>query len=97
MLQELNYVVGLSLFTLGRICNVALIAAFIILLIDKLGIRSAVVEKSRFKLLSDLFSCDFCLSFWVSFFICSVLAIESKNIQYLMYPLFSTPITRILL
>lgn len=77
------------------ICAV-LASAFIILLIGKLGIRDKVVTKAP-KIISRLFDCDFCLSFWVSLILALILAIFFKEIDIIFIPILSTPITRILL
>ena len=79
---------------LALVC-VALTAAFIILLIGKLGIRDSIIAKAP-KLISKLFDCDFCLSFWVSLILAIILAIFFKEISVLFIPIISTPITRIL-
>lgn len=80
---------------LALVC-VALTAAFIILLTGKLGIRDSIIAKAP-KLISKLFDCDFCLSFWVSFILAIILAIFFKEISVLFIPIISTPITRILI
>ncbi len=75
---------------------IALMSAFAILLIGKLGIRDAIIAKAP-KLISQLFSCDFCLSFWVSFALAVILALFFCEMSILFVPLLSTPITRILI
>lgn len=81
------------------ICNaiiLASISAFIILLIGKLGIRNIVIMKAP-RLISQLFSCDFCLSFWTSFILAIILAIISNEMSVIYISIVSTPITRILI
>lgn len=75
---------------------IALVSAFIILLIGKLGVRDEVVTKAP-KLISQLFECDFCLSFWVSLILAIILALIFREIYIILAPTMSTPITRILL
>ena len=75
---------------------IALAAAFVILLIGKLGIRDSVIAKAP-KLISQLFDCDFCLSFWVSAILAVILAIFFNEFSILFIPIISTPITRILI
>lgn len=75
---------------------IALIASFIILLIGKLGIRDRIIVKAP-KLISQLFECDFCLSFWTSLILAVILAVISKEMSILLIPIASTPITRILI
>lgn len=71
-------------------------SAFIILLMGKLGIREAVVVRSP-RLISELFSCDFCLSFWTGLILAIILAIFSNEIGAMLIPFLSTPITRVLI
>ncbi len=75
---------------------VALAAAFIILLIGKLGIRDEIIAKAP-KFISRLFDCDFCLSFWVAIIIAVVIAIIFNSIYFALVPIISTPITRVLI
>ena len=71
---------------------IALAAAFVILLIGKLGVRDSIIARAP-KLISKLFDCDFCLSFWTSV----ILAIFFSEFNILFIPIISTPITRILI
>lgn len=82
--------------TIHLIIYVALAAAFIILLIGKSGIRNEVIARAP-KLISQMFECDFCLSFWTSLILAVILAILFQEMSILFIPLLSTPITRILL
>ena len=75
---------------------IALIAAFAILLIGKLGVRDEIIARAP-KLISKLFECDFCLSFWTSVILAIILAILFGEISLLFIPILSTPITRILI
>lgn len=81
---------------LSALIYIALAAAFIILLIGKLGIRDNIIAKAP-KLISQLFDCDFCLSFWVSLILAVILAIFFRETNILFIPIISTPITRILI
>lgn len=74
----------------------ALAAAFVILLIGKLGIRDNIIAKAP-KLISQLFDCDFCLSFWTSLILAIILAIFFNEMSIIFIPIISTPITRILI
>lgn len=76
--------------------SVACIVSFIVLLMGKLGIRDAVVGKAP-KLISELFGCDFCLSFWISAILAVSIALTSQRPEALLIPLISTPIARFLL
>lgn len=75
---------------------VACVSAFGILLICKLGIRDEIITRAP-RLISELFSCDFCLSFWLSLILAIILAIYFRELSIIFTPLISTPITRILI
>lgn len=81
---------------LSALIYIALAAAFVILLIGKLGIRDNIIAKAP-KLISQLFDCDFCLSFWTSLILTVILAIFFREMNILFIPIISTPITRILI
>ncbi len=72
----------------------ALSATFILLLITKLGWR----EKGQIygpKLLSDMFNCDFCISFWICFVLSVLLfTFVDRDWIVLFYPIFASPIVR---
>ena len=89
---------------LGLIALTALASAFLILLISKMGIRDCIIEGAP-KGISQLFACDFCLSFWVACILIAALSIavivigiasHPGNCIYAI-PFFSAPITRILI
>ena len=81
---------------LSALIYIALAAAFVILLIGKLGIRDNIIAKAP-KIISQLFDCDFCLSFWASLILAVILAIFFGEMNILFIPIISTPITRILI
>ena len=81
---------------LSALIYIALAAAFAILLIGKLGIRGSIIVRAP-KLISQLFDCDFCLSFWMSVILAVILAIFFREMNILFIPIISTPITRILI
>lgn len=89
-MQETCNLVAMAVIT-------ACIASFIILLIGKLGLRDLIIAKARVKIFSELFDCDFCLSFWTTLILAGILAIIFGQPIYLLIPLMSTPITRILI
>jgi len=74
----------------------ALTSSFLILLIAKTGIRNKVIEKAP-RLISELFSCDFCLSFWTSLMASIVLFYPTGLYGIILCAICSTPICRILL
>lgn len=71
-------------------------AAFAILLAERLGVRDKIAAEAP-KLISQLFECDFCLSFWMSLILAIILAIIFNEMSIIFIPIVSTPITRILL
>lgn len=81
---------------LSALIYIALAAAFYILLIGKLGVRDEIIARAP-KLISQLFDCDFCLSFWMSLILAIVLAIFFNEMSIIFIPIISTPITRILI
>ena len=75
----------------------ALCASFIILLITKFGWREKVQIYGP-KLISGMFNCDFCISFWT----CLVLSVLFYTFVdgdwiVLFYPIFASPIVRLLI
>lgn len=81
---------------LSALIYIALAAAFVILLIGKLGVRDEIITRAP-KLISQLFDCDFCLSFWTSLILAIILAIFFNEMSIIFIPIISTPITRILI
>lgn len=63
---------------------------------SKIGWRDEIIARAP-KLISKLFDCDFCLSFWLSLIYAIVLAIALDDINIVFTPTLSTPLTRILL
>lgn len=80
---------------LVNVILVSLSSAFVILLMGKTGVRDGVIAKAP-ALVSKLFSCDFCLSFWTSVVIVAAAIAVTGDISLAAVPIFSTPITRIL-
>lgn len=95
MLQEIDYY--MVVFELSRVIFLALAVSFLILLFDKWGLRNHIIEKTRVKFIADLFSCDFCLSFWVSVLVSSICIIAGGDTSFLIYPFLATPIVRVLI
>ena len=73
----------------------ALLSAFSILLITKLGLRDKAIERSP-KLISEMFNCDFCLSFWTNMLIALFLTIATGDLSTLAMPIFAAPLTRLM-
>lgn len=81
-----------------HIILLALATAFVILFISKIGIRDRIIERAP-KLISEMFGCDFCLSFWTAVAIAVIAWIFSPNLTFIviLYPVFSAPLTRFIL
>ena len=74
---------------------VALAAAFVVLLVKKWG-WAEWMQIHGDKYMSSLFSCDLCMSFWASMFICMVVMLFNNEPLMIAVPMFTTPITRML-
>lgn len=93
---------------LGIVVVVALVVAFLYILMNKWGIWEYLqvhadgwLEKiwptlAWKGLFNQLFSCSFCTTWWMSVIICLVLAICIGNWAILLVPFCSTPISRYL-
>ena len=74
----------------------SLFATFTILLTERLGYREKIQVRAP-KLIAELFSCDFCLSFWTCLSWSVVFSLATCNIIYIGCCIAATPITRKLL
>jgi hypothetical protein len=74
----------------------ALFATFTILLTERLGYREKIQIRAP-KLIAELFSCDFCLSFWVCLLWSVVFSVITCNILFIGCCVTSPPLTRKLL
>lgn len=81
---------------IAPLAYISLTAAFFILLIGKMGLRDEIIARAP-KLISEMFSCDFCLSFWTSLVLAIAMAIVLGDTGILIIPILSTPIIRVLL
>lgn len=72
---------------------VALLAAFVILFLARTGAREWMQVHSP-KLLADMFSCDFCLSWWICLFLAIILV---PSWTAIVIAILATPLTRYLL
>ena len=85
--------------TLYQAIIVALIATFIILFLNKTGLRIKFRDwndKAGISIVADMLDCDFCLSFWT----CLIIAIYLWTFGYephFLVILCAPPITRYLL
>jgi hypothetical protein len=72
---------------------VALLAAFVILWANKVRLIQWVQVHGN-DLFAEMFSCQFCLSFWIAAIISVALSLFFKDYRFLAIPFLSTPITR---
>ena len=82
--------------TLYQIIIAALISAFVVLFLDRTGVRDYVIERAKIKVVSEAFACLFCLCFWVNFIVCVFMLIFTNDAAYAYLYFLSTPITRFL-
>ena len=74
---------------------VALAAAFVVLLVKKWGINEWMQIHGD-KYIAQLFSCDLCMSFWAAVIPSMAVALVTDCGIYMAVPIFSTPISRML-
>ena len=73
--------------------EVALMAAFVVVLLKKWGIAEWMqVHGNGF--VSQLFSCDFCMSWWASVIIAIAGVLLLNDAAFLLAPVLATPIAR---
>ncbi len=77
------------------IVYVALAAAFVVLLVKKWG-WAEWMQIHGDKFTSRLFSCDLCMSFWAAVLVCLFLVCWYDHSSLIFLPVFTTPITRML-
>jgi hypothetical protein len=75
---------------------IALLATFAILVMEKTGARQYLTERSP-RLISEMFQCSFCLSFWTAVIISVMLGLLFRDVRFFAAPFLSAPITRMLL
>lgn len=75
---------------------IALFSCFVILFIEKIGYRELMQVRAP-KLIAELFSCDFCLSWWINLIITLVFCVMECEWCFICCAIAATPITRKLL
>ena len=75
---------------------IALFSTFAILLTERVGYREKIQVKAP-KLIAELFSCDFCLSWWTCFTMALIISLLACNLLIIITAIAATPITRKLL
>ena len=74
---------------------VALLAAFMVLLVKKWGIAEYwQIHGNDF--VSRLFSCDLCMSFWACVIVSAVAMVVSGDVRMTAVPFMAMPITRMM-
>lgn len=68
-------------------------ASFFVLFITKIGLRERIIATAP-RLVSELFACDFCLSWWTGLFLSAVAAAVMSNWLVLAIAVIAAPITR---
>ena len=74
---------------------VSLASAFVVLLVKKWGLNEWMQIHGD-KYIAQLFSCDLCMSFWAAVILSMAVALVTDCGIYMAVPIFSTPITRML-
>ena len=85
--------------TIYQIVVLALIAAFIVLVMSKTETRYKLrdlCDEKGLKQIAKMFDCDFCLGFWSAVTIAIVITIITADIGWLTTPILSAPLTRFL-
>lgn len=88
---------------MSEICKVAIVAlgaAFVILLMNKTGLREKMrdaLDLKGIKFIPDMLDCDFCISFWCAVVICFIASIFTLDFTWILVPVFSSPLTRYLI
>lgn len=84
-----------DMIEVSMILIVALLASFVVLLVKKWGWAEWVqVHGNAF--FSELFSCDLCMSFWAAVVICVIMAVVTADTRYILLPILTTPLTRMM-
>lgn len=81
------------LWIMGYACMVGFIANFVLLLFYKLGIVEWLQVHGD-GIMSQLATCDFCMSWWICVFLSVVLLSVTRECAFLVVPFIATPIAR---
>jgi len=81
---------------LEKVILLSLVVSFILAVYYKLNINEKMQQIDN-KIIRELATCTFCLSFWLSLVICVMLAVVCKEITYIIYPFLISPIVRMML
>lgn len=78
---------------IGVVLCVAGLAAFVVMFITKVGLRDYFVANAS-KLVSQMFSCDFCFCWWTCLVLSIVAAILTQTWVSALAAFVATPIAR---
>lgn len=85
--------------TIYQIIVLALIAAFIVLVMSKTETRYTLrdlCDEKGLKQIAKMFDCDFCFGFWSAVVVAIVITTVTADVGWLVSPILSAPITRFL-
>lgn len=85
--------------TIYQIVILALIAAFIVLVMSKTEARYKLrdrCDEKGLKQIAKMLDCDFCFGFWSAVVVAIVITIVTADVGWLVSPFLSAPITRFL-
>lgn len=85
--------------TIYQIIVLALIAAFIVLVMSKTETRYKLrdwCDEKCLKQIAKMLDCDFCFGFWSAVVVAVVITIVTADVGWLVSPFLSAPITRFL-
>lgn len=85
--------------TIYQIVILALIAAFIVLVMSKTETRYKLrdlCDEKGLKQIAKMFDCDFCFGFWSAVVVAAVITIITADVGWLVSSILSAPITRFL-
>lgn len=86
--------------TIYQIVILALIAAFVVLVMSKTETRYKIrdlCDENGLEQIAKMFDCDFCFSFWSAVVVAIVITIITDDARWLVSPILSAPITRFLI
>lgn len=96
MISSIATMIIMSYSILFTTLIIALFSTFAILLTERVGYREIIQIRAP-KLVSELFSCDFCLSWWTCLAFAIAASILQGELIYLLCSIAATPLTRKLL
>lgn len=85
--------------TIYQIVILALIAAFIVLVMSKTETRYKLrdlCDEKGLKQIAKMFDCDFCFGFWSAVVVAIIITIATADVMWIIAPIMSAPITRFL-